>query len=119
MEIVQPLIGIVLILCIAFLVSERRKEILVKGVFKGLILQFAIALLLLKTSEFQSIFLRLNDAVLAIQKATLAGTSLVFGYVGGGVLPFKEVNEGGSFILGFQALPMILIFSALSSVLYY
>ncbi len=119
MEIVQPLIGIVLILCIAFLVSERRKEVLVKGVFKGLILQFAIALLLLKTSEFQSIFLRLNDAVLAIQKATLAGTSLVFGYVGGGVLPFKEVNEGGSFILGFQALPMILIFSALSSVLYY
>ena len=119
MEIVQPLIGVVLILLIAFVVSENRKRILFTGVLKGIALQFGMALLLLKTPEFQNIFLNLNDAVLAIQKATLAGTSLVFGYVGGGVLPFKEISEGGSFILGFQALPMILIFSALSSVLYY
>ena len=92
MEIVQPLIGVVLILLIAFVVSENRKRILFTGVLKGIALQFGMALLLLKTPEFQNIFLNLNDAVLAIQKATLAGTSLVFGYVGGGGLPLKSVK---------------------------
>jgi concentrative nucleoside transporter, CNT family len=118
-EIFQPLIGIVLILLMAVGVSENKKGILWSGVIKGMVLQFILALVLLKTPEIQSLFLHLNDAVLAIQKATLAGTSLVFGYVGGGALPFKEESPGGAFILGFQALPMILIFSALSSVLYY
>ena len=119
MSLIQPLIGIALILLIAYAVSENRQCVLPVGIMKGITLQFGLAFLLLKTPEVQNIFLRLNDVVLAIQKATIAGTSLVFGYIGGGALPFNEINKGGSFILGLQALPMILIFSALSAVLYY
>jgi CNT family concentrative nucleoside transporter len=55
----------------------------------------------------------------SIQKASIAGTSLVFGYLGGAQLPFPEMTPGSAFILGFQALPMILVFSALSAVLYH
>ena len=119
MSFIQPLIGIALILLIAYLVSEKRSLILSGGVLKGMVFQFGLALVLLKTPEVQNMFLKLNDVVLAIQKATIAGTSLVFGYVGGGSLPFNEIKAGGSFILGFQALPMIMIFSALSAILYY
>jgi len=57
--------------------------------------------------------------VLALQEATHAGTSFVFGYVGGGPLPFAESYPGSSFILAFQALPMVLLMSALSSLLFY
>jgi len=119
MSFIQPLIGIALILLIAYLVSEKRALILSGGILKGMVFQFGLALVLLKTPEVQNMFLKLNDVVLAIQKATIAGTSLVFGYVGGGSLPFNEIKAGGSFILGFQALPMIMIFSALSAILYY
>ena len=119
MSFIQPLIGVALILLIAYLVSEKRSLILSGGVLKGMVFQFCLALVLLKTPEVQNMFLKLNDVVLAIQKATIAGTSLVFGYVGGGSLPFNEIKAGGSFILGFQALPMIMIFSALSAILYY
>ena len=119
MSFIQPLVGIALILLIAYVVSEKRSLILSGGVLKGMVFQFGLALVLLKTPEVQNMFFKLNDVVLAIQKATIAGTSLVFGYVGGGSLPFNEIKAGGSFILGFQALPMIMIFSALSAILYY
>jgi CNT family concentrative nucleoside transporter len=44
---------------------------------------------------------------------------LVFGYVGGGPLPFELKTPGAEFILGFQALPVVLVMSVLSSLLFY
>ncbi len=60
-----------------------------------------------------------TDAVTAIAAATKAGTSFVFGYVGGGPLPFELKTPGADFILGFQALPVVLVMSVLSSLLFY
>ncbi len=60
-----------------------------------------------------------NRAVLVLQEATAAGTSFVFGYIGGGSLPFTEKFPGASFSLAFQALPIILVMSALSALLVY
>jgi CNT family concentrative nucleoside transporter len=57
--------------------------------------------------------------VLVLEKATLAGTSFVFGYLGGGDAPFAETNPGASFILAFRALPLVLVISALSALLFY
>ncbi|MBA3018011.1 MAG: nucleoside:proton symporter, partial [Desulfobacteraceae bacterium] len=51
--------------------------------------------------------------------STTAGTSFVFGYLGGGSLPFNEKFPGSSFILAFRALPLVLVISALSSLLFY
>jgi CNT family concentrative nucleoside transporter len=61
----------------------------------------------------------INDAVGAVAAATRAGTSFVFGYVGGGPLPFEPKTPGSDFILAFQALPVVLVMSVLSSLLFY
>src|SRR6202035_3541658 len=61
----------------------------------------------------------INRAVEIIAAATKAGTSFVFGYVGGGTLPFELKTPGTEFILGFQALPVVLVMSVLSSLLFY
>ena len=119
LQFLQPIVGISLILLISTLCSERRHDIDRLEVIKGLVFQFLLCWALLKIPFFQYLFEGLNSAVGAIQKASAAGTSLVFGYLGGGALPFQETTPGASFILGFQALPMIIIFSALSAVLYH
>ena len=119
MDNLRPLLGIMLILFLAYLCSERRGDISWQSLIKGLIFQLVLAVLLLKVSFFQQVFVFLNQGVLAIQDATKAGTSLVFGYLGGGPTPFELTAPENSFILGLQALPMILVFSALSAVLYY
>ena len=85
----------------------------------GLALQIALALLLLKLPLFREAFLQLNRLVLALEAATAAGTGLVFGYLGGAPLPFTESAPGTSYILAIRALPLVLVMSALSALLYY
>lgn len=85
----------------------------------GLGLQIALALLLLKLPAVREVFLALNDMVTTLQQATLAGTALVFGYAGGGEAPFAVRPGASTFILAFQALPLVLVISALSALLYH
>jgi CNT family concentrative nucleoside transporter len=85
----------------------------------GIAIQLAVGLILLKLSVFREFFLLLNRLVLSLQAATNEGTSFVFGYLGGGTLPFKESFPGASFILAFKALPLVLLMSALSALLFY
>ncbi|NQV99198.1 MAG: nucleoside:proton symporter [Rhodospirillales bacterium] len=115
----QSVIGIMVFTGIAWMVSEQRSRVSWKSVAIGLTLQLSLALLLLKVSLFQAGLLSLNNAVTALQDATRAGTSFVFGYIGGGPLPFTEPYPGASFTLAFQALPLILVVSALSAVLFH
>ena len=61
----------------------------------------------------------LNRLVLSLEEATTAGTSFVFGYLGGADLPFIEKFPGAGFILAFRAFPLVLIISALSALLFY
>ncbi|MCK4839665.1 MAG: nucleoside:proton symporter [Desulfobulbaceae bacterium] len=118
-DIGQSLFGLVGLTCIAWLISENRKLVKVKDVAIGLALQLILALFLLKVPYSTEVFSLLNRAVMALQEATDSGTSFVFGYLGGGSLPFVEKTPGASFILAFRALPLILIVSALSSLLFY
>jgi CNT family concentrative nucleoside transporter len=85
----------------------------------GVLLQAALAVLLLKFPPAAKAFLLLNDAVQALQHATDAGTGLVFGYLGGAPLPFTENHPGAAFIFAFRALPLVLVMSALATVLFY
>src|SRR5262249_31888320 len=66
-----------------------------------------------------AVIFALNDGATELQNATQAGTSFVFGYLGGGQLPFAESHPGASFILALQALPLVLTISALASLLFY
>ncbi len=119
MTIVQGFIGLGALVGLAWLVSENRARLPWRTVFAGIAVQFALALLLLKWSAGWQLLLVLNGVVEALQAATHAGTSFVFGYIGGGALPFDEKTPGGAFVFAFQALPLVLLVSALSALLYH
>ena len=119
MTIVQGLIGLGALVGLAWLVSENRARLPWRTVLVGIAVQFALALLLLKWSAGWQLLLVLNGIVEALQAATRAGTSFVFGYIGGGALPFDEKSPGGAFVFAFQALPLVLLVSALSALLYH
>lgn len=104
---------------VAWLASENRRVVHWRLILAGTALQVLIAVLMLKAAPFRSVFLALNSFVAAFEEATRAGTSFVFGYVGGGPLPFAETRPGGSFSLAFQALPMVLVIGAVTALLYY
>jgi len=115
----QSVFGCCSFIALAWLLSENRRRVSVRLVLKGLLLTFAVGLVLVYVPFSRDVFALLNRMVLALQEATHAGTSFVFGYVGGGPLPFAESYPGSSFILAFQALPMVLLMSALSCLLFY
>ncbi len=117
--IIQSAAGLFVFSGIAWLISENRTKVNVKRAIAGIGIQLAIGIILLKLPVFRSFFISLNRLVLSLEESTKAGTSMVFGYLGGGSLPFAEKFPGASFILAFQALPLILIISALSSLLFY
>ncbi len=82
-------------------------------------LQLALAAFLLKRPQVKGLFLRLNDLVEALQEATQAGTALVFGYLGGGAAPSDLAYPQTALVFAFRALPLILVVSALSALLYH
>lgn len=116
---IHGLAGIAGLVLAAFALSEARRAVSWRIVAAGLAAQLAIAGLLLKVPMVRPVFLALNRAVDALQAATLAGTSFVFGYVGGGPAPFALSDPSKGFVLAFQALPLVLIMSALSALLYH
>ncbi|WP_206171801.1 NupC/NupG family nucleoside CNT transporter [Thiorhodococcus mannitoliphagus] len=115
----QPLLGLGVLIVLAWLLSENRHAVRPRLILAGLALQLVLALVLLKLPPVQDAFLVLNRMVLALQEATQAGTELVFGYLGGGSTPFETSYPQNSFVLAFQALPLILVISALSALLFY
>lgn len=119
MEQYQGIVGLFVLIGIAWSCCENRKAIQWRHVAAGLALQAVLAVLLVRLPVSQSIFIWLNRAVLALEQATTAGTTLVFGYLGGGLLPFPEPFSGSAYILAFRALPLVLVISALSSLLFY
>jgi concentrative nucleoside transporter, CNT family len=115
----RGLLGLAALLAIAWALSEDRSRIPWRTVIAGVVLQWALALLLLFFPPATALIFLLNDGATALQNATQAGSSFVFGYLGGPPLPFAEAHPGASFILAFQALPLVLTISALASLLFY
>jgi len=115
----QSALGVAAILVIAFVLSENRRAVPWRPVLIGLALTFALALLMLKVPQVETAFALITRAVDAVAAATRAGTSFVFGYIGGGDPPFAATAPRAQFILAFQALPVILVMSVLSSLLFY
>jgi len=115
----QGIVGILFLTSLAWLISENRRAVRPRIIFTGFIVQFSLALVLLKVPLFGNFFALLNRGVLALERATTAGTAFVFGYLGGGQLPFAETYPGSTFIFAFKAMPLLLVVSALSSLLFY
>ena len=115
----QPLLGLVLITALAWGFSENRRAARPRLIIGGLALQLVLAAVLLKLPPARAAFLALNDLVLAVQTATQEGTAMVFGYLGGGAAPFDLAHPENSFVLAFRALPLLLVISALSALLFH
>ena len=112
-------LGLAALLLLAFLCSEDRRRIPWRTVVGGVGLQIVFALVLIGVPGTDRVMFWLNDAANALHAATLTGTQFVFGYLGGGAPAFAESHPGASFILAFQALPLVLTISALASLLFY
>nr|WP_321396049.1 nucleoside transporter C-terminal domain-containing protein [uncultured Desulfobacter sp.] len=115
----QSVLGLFVFTGVAVLLSENRKKISARLVVSAILLQLVLGAVTLKFVWIRQGFLYLNGLVTALSNATAEGTAMVFGYIGGGTLPFQESYPGASFILAFQSLPLILVMSALSALLFY
>jgi len=116
---IHALAGMAGLLALAWAASENRRAIPWRAVAAGLLLLLILALIFLKVPLIKDAFMKLNDVLLVLERATQAGTSLVFGYLGGGPTPFQVSNEASNFVLAFRALPLVLVISALSALLFY
>jgi len=119
LESLQSGFGLLVLTGFAWLLSENRRAARWKVAAVGVALQVAVALIVLKLPPVRELFALLNRAAAALQAATEAGTSFVFGYLGGGPLPFETTAAGSSFVLAFRALPLVLVVAALTALLTY
>ena len=115
----QSLLGLPLLCALAWACGGCRRGVRPRVVAAGLLGQLALAAALLHLPPLRAAFALVGGAVEALARATRAGTSLVFGYLGGAPLPFTETAPGASFVLFFQALPLVLVVGAPSAVLYH
>src|SRR6202048_250435 len=115
----QSAFGVIALLLIAWLFGENRRAVSLRQAAIGLVVTFLTAVALIKLPLVAHAFGVINDAVGAISSASRAGTSFVFGYLGGGALPFDLKAPGTDFILAFQALPIVLVMSVLTTLLFH
>ena len=118
-DLLQAVLGYLAFVTLAWLLRERQAPVPWRTVLRGIALQLALTVLFLKLPALAALLSTLNDALLGVQRATQAGTSVVFGYLGGGPLPFQTTPGASSFVLAFQALPIVLVMSALSALLFH
>ena len=115
----QSALGLGLLCLLCWVLGGCQRRVSWRVVAGGLIGTVGFAALLLNIPPLRAGFAYAGRAVDALARATQAGTSLVFGYIGGAPLPFVETSPGASFILFFQALPIVLLVGALSALLYH
>ena len=117
----QGLIGIAGVLLLALTLSEdRRARPGWRWVAAALGLQLGLALLIVRVPFVWEVVGLANRGVRAVEQATLVGSSYMFGYVGGAELPF-QVKPGAEapVVIAFQILPLVIVFSALSALLWH
>lgn len=115
----QSLLGLMVLPGLAWMMAEERRRPDWRMLTGGITLQFALALLLIKSPQSKAFFAALNDLVLQLDAALASGTTFVFGYLGGGPAPFEVTAPGAEFVLAFRALPLVILISALSALLYH
>ena len=116
---VQSIVGIFGLLALTYAISEDHRAVSFRQVAIALAVTVVLAVLFLKIPQLKVAFAGIGDAVDAIAAATRAGTSFVFGYLGGGPLPFELKTPGNEFVLALQALPVVLVMSVLTTLLFY
>ncbi len=119
MQTIQSVVGIFGVLALALAFSENHRAVSVRQAAIGLAFTVVLATLFLRIPQLKVAFGMVGDAVNAIAMATRAGTGFVFGYLGGGPLPFELKTPGNEYVLALQSLPVVLVMSVLTTLLFY
>ncbi len=119
MPILQAVFGILVFLIFSWVISENRKSVNLRFVLTGVIIQFIFAFLIMKVNIINQAFLLASKGIGALKTATCEATRFVFGYLGGGEMPFTLCDGASTFIFAFQALPMLIVISAISMLLFH
>ncbi|RYF09746.1 MAG: nucleoside:proton symporter, partial [Deltaproteobacteria bacterium] len=112
--ILQALCGLCSFVVLAWCVSEQPSAVRWRAVGLALMAQAGLALATMHVGIVRSAFMVLSRGIGQIKLATQAGTSFVFGYVGGADLPFSPVAGANTFVFALQALPTVMVVSALA-----
>jgi len=119
-SLLQIIIGFIGLICIAIPFSKNRALINFRHIFAAVILQIILAFALLKIPFIVQIFAYLSEGVTALQAATQEGAEFVFGYLSNSSnSPFEASGVGNSMIFAFQILPLIIVISSLSALLWF
>ena len=117
----RGVIGIAVLIGIAWAISENRKAHPGwRWIAGALALQGLLAVLIVRVPAVWAAVGLVNNAVSAVEAATLKGSSYMFGYLGGAELPFV-LKEGAQppLVIAFQILPLVIVFSALAALLWH
>lgn len=115
----QAVLGLVALIGFAWLLSEKRSAVVWRAVLIGVGMQAVLALILLRVPVVSELLLVLNAVVHAVEQATTAGASFIFGYLSGGTTPFEVTVEGAMYLFAFRVLPQIIVFSVLVALFWY
>lgn len=115
----QSLFGLVVIVALCWAVSENRKVFPWRLALGAVAVQAALVLATFAIPGSQVVLDAINNAVKGLELATEEGTKFVFGYLAGGEQPYAVANEGALFTFAFKVLPLILVISALSALLWH
>mgnify|MGYP001322816105 FL=1 len=115
----QAIVGVFLLVALAYSLSENRPGVAWRAVAVGIGLQFVLAVVLLKVPVVSQVLLGANKFVVAIEAATTAGTVFLFGFLGGGDVPFLMQNADEPYLFAFRVLPQIIMFSVIVAVLWH
>jgi len=115
----QSLVGLVAILLLAWGLSEDRRRFPWRLALGAVLLQAVLVLLLFGVPQSQAVLDAMTGGVDGLAAATRRGTQFVFGYLAGGPQPYPLADRGALFVFAFEVLPLILVISALSALLWH
>lgn len=115
----QSLAGLGFVIAVCWALSENKKAFPWKLALGSIAVQIGLVLLLFGLPGAQGLIQTVNDGVDGLAAATAKGTQFVFGYMGGGDQPYQVTNTGALFVFAFQVLPLILVISSLSALLWH
>ena len=115
----QSLFGLVVIIALCWAISENRRDFPWKLAIGAVAVQAGLVLALFGIPGSRTVLAAVTGAIDGLAVATAEGTRFVFGYLAGGDQPYAVQNEGALFTFAFNVLPLIMVISALSALLWH
>lgn len=119
MSFLQPVFGLAFLAAIAWILSEDRSRFPMRWAIGAFALQIVLAALFLRIGFLRDVLAGAGAGVQALERASRAGSSYMFGYLGGAPLPFDLKPGASTLIIAFEILPIILVTAALAALLWH